>query len=135
MKIKDTVKGMFEVSAQNKVVTEIISGLWSNEDYARYSEAVEKGLLRDIKKMDKWAKLCDMRDYKMSSVVDKVNEHLQWCVANGLQETVCVVSGIIVQMQMKRTAKDKETNKEFVKTTYVETMEEAMAYLKSKGYC
>lgn len=134
MIIKDQEKGMFTLETEGKVVKEVISGLWKNEDYKRYTDSYEKQLVGQVKRMGKWAKLCDMRDYKMSSVVDAVNEHLKWCSDNGLQETVCIVPQIVVKMQMQRTAKDKETNKEFIKSSYFETIEEAVKYLKEKGY-
>lgn len=134
MMVKDLQKGMFKLESKKNVVVEVIEGLWTNEDYARYTEAYEKKMATDVKKMGKWAKLCDMRNYKMSSVVDEVSKHIKWCSENGLQESVCVVSSSIVKMQMSRTAKDTSTRQEVIKTHYVETVEEAEAYLKQKGY-
>jgi len=134
MIIKDTQKGMFQLESKKNVVVEVIEGLWKNEDYARYTDAYEKDMIREVKKMGKWAKLCDMREYKMSSVVDEVSKHVKWCSENGLQESVCVVPSAIVKMQMTRTAKDTDTKKELIQTHYVATVEEAEAYLKQKGY-
>lgn len=134
MIIKDAQKSMFQLESKKNVVVEVIEGLWKNEDYARYTDAYEKQMISEIKQMGKWAKLCDMRNYKMSSVVDEVNKHIKWCSENRLQESVCVVPSSIVKMQMTRTAKDQDTKQELIKTHYVETVEEAEAYLKQKGY-
>lgn len=134
MLVKDTQKGMYQLETKGKVVYEVIEGLWKNEDYARYTDAYEKQLIGDIKKMGKWAKLCDMRNYKMSSVVDEVSRHVKWCAENGLQESICIVPSTIVKMQMQRSAKDQGSKKDVIQTQYMETVEEAEAYLKQKGY-
>lgn len=97
-----------ESHPSKKIMFEKPAGLWKEEDYRGiYMDAYENKMITDIKAMGSWVKICDMREYKMSSVVECVQDHLKWCSSVGLKEIVFIYpETFLVQSQMKRSCKD-----------------------------
>lgn len=127
---KDSLKNMFtlETNVQRGIVYEQPTGFWQAEDYARYVDAYQTKIYSDIKSMKKWVKLVVLDDYKTSSIVDEIQQHVKWAQGEGLEHIIIVAPQAIVQMQMKRGAKD------MVPTTFFSTKEEAEAFSKSLGH-
>lgn len=50
----------------------------------------------------KWAKLCDMRTYMMSSNVPEAQEFVGECYRNGMDKAAIVVASNVLEMQMNR---------------------------------
>ncbi len=127
---KDSLKNMFtlEANVQRGIVYEQPTGFWQAEDYARYVDAYQTKIYADIKNMKKWIKLVVLDDYKTSSIVDEIQQHVKWAQGEGLEHIIIVAPQAIVQMQMKRGTKDT------VPTTFFNTKEEAEAFSKSLGH-
>lgn len=129
--IKDKEKGLFEikVDTDRKIIYEKNINLWQKEDFIRYTQVFKNELIRDIKKMGKWAKVCDLRDYKTSAISDEMNEYSKWAAEQGLSHVATIVNNsALIKMQINRVAK------EIVKLDYFDNEAEANAWLKSVGY-
>jgi hypothetical protein len=121
-----------EIKPGKKIVYETISGFWSDKEYVIYANSYKTTLQQDISRMGNWIKVIDMRDYKASTVVDLITEHIKWCKAIGLQYLVIIADQVIVKMQIKRSTKEK--NVEIVPSEYFATEAEAEEFVKSIGY-
>jgi hypothetical protein len=117
-----------EIVSGEKRVYEKIDGFWTDAEYSIYANSYTNDLASDIKRMGKWVKIIDMKDYKTSTVVDLISEHIKWCKNNGLEKCLLVVGQAITKLQMTRSTKDVVPNE------YFETIDEAKAYAKSLGY-
>ena len=110
--VQRTVKGLFPVDAMERM----------HDDYVKKVIPLFKG--------QKWAKLCDMRDYATSPAInDLMEQHNKHCVSNGLAHVALVVQSAVAKLQMNR-AGDKV---KFAPMAFT-TMEEAYDYLRTNGY-
>lgn len=107
MLIKDT-NGFYEISLNKdkRRVVETTTGFFKAEDVIRMNnEYTSKiGPALNAGGVKPWSKLCDMREYKTSKIVDEVNDHAVWAVTNGFSVCALVVNKIVDGMQMKRAA-------------------------------
>jgi hypothetical protein len=128
MIIKDE-KGKFIINFDEKrrVSFEENMGFWTSEEVLRWhNEYVTK--LGPVLKQKPWAKCCDLRQYKTSTIVEEVKIHDEWIQKNGFRCGVVIVGNAIVKMQMKRALGDNPN------AEIVTSMEEADIWLKSKGF-
>ncbi|KZL89873.1 hypothetical protein [Clostridium magnum] len=121
-----------ETKPSKKIVYETIEGFWSDKEYSDYVNSYKTIMKQDIARMGNWIKVIDMTNYKTSTVVDLITEHLKWCKEVGLQYLVFIADQTIVKMQMKRSTKEK--NGEIVASEYFSTQSEAEEFIKSIGY-
>ena len=128
MKVTDE-KGMYtiEVNTKGTVVKEKQSGAWNSDDYKRYQKDYESKIA-PLLKGKKWAKCCDLSDYKMSMIVEDMAQHVKWASLAGLTTGAIIVSSIVVKMQMKRGDAGLTSPEAFV------TEKEALDYLSAQGF-
>jgi len=128
MKVTD-VKGMYtlEVNTKGTIVKEKQSGAWKSEDMKRYQKDYESKIA-PLLKGKKWAKCCDLIDYKMSMIVEDMAQHVKWATDAGLTSGAIIVSNIVVKMQMKRGDAGLTSPEAFV------TEKEALDYLSAQGF-
>lgn len=111
MKIKkEFPKGQVELEFMkaDKILFEVPQGAWDEDVYRNvYMKAYEVDLAPELRAAGKWIKVCDMRGYRMSSIVESIQEHLKWCQENGLQEIIFIYpEQMLVKFQMTRSCKN-----------------------------
>lgn len=123
------LKGMYTLTLDKgrRVVYEVNKGIWTKDDIARFQSDYEK-IGKEFFDGKPWAAVCDLRDYKTSSIADEITEHTNWKVKNGLKYGAILVSSAIVKMQLNRTTGGIVTQQAFTED------KEADEWLKSQGY-
>lgn len=128
--IKD-IKGMYELkvdSTRNIVYEEFKGKVLRGEDLMRmHQDYVNK--VKPKLRPGAWAKLSDLRNYKTSMIVNEANEHLKWCLENGMKLGAVVVENMIAKMQMERIGK----NSGIAPTIFIDK-KEADNWLKTQGF-
>lgn len=129
MLIKD-VNGKYEmeVNTQRNILFEKIMGLWNADDIERYHKDCMAKVLPAFKG-SKWAKCCDMRDYKTSSITEELNKKMAMYAQNGLVGGAIIVDSAIVKMQLSRSTKSIG-----LEPVPFDSVEEADKWLKSQGF-
>ncbi|MFZ5967571.1 MAG: hypothetical protein ACOYVK_10405 [Bacillota bacterium] len=123
------VKGMYKIKVDpvRRVVYEYPEGLWRGEDFQRLQQDYETKIAPALKGKP-WAKLSDLRNYKMSNIVNEINDHVSWAAKNGLSCAAIVVESTVVKMQMKRSGGGAMAPEPFTEEA------EADAWLKQQGF-
>ena len=116
------------VDIERKVVYEKFKGAFTKEAIAKMKNDYKTKIL-PLLKGSKWAKYCDMRDYKLSGSQDELGEFVQYCTESGMAHASIIVASAVVKMQMNRVGKN-------VGVTPVAFTDEKEAedYLKKAGY-
>jgi hypothetical protein len=129
MLIKDANgKYEIEVNTQRGIVFEKIEGLWSLEDIQRYHQDYMTKILPAFKNR-KWAKCCDVRTYKASTITDELNKNMALYAQNGLVGGAIIVDSAIVKMQLSRSTKSLG-----LEPVPFGSLAEADEWLKSQGF-
>lgn len=129
MLIRD-LKGMYElkVDTARRLVYEKNVGFWTAEDFKRYREDYVNKIVPALKGK-KWAKMCDLTEYKVSTIVDEINSLNEYCEKNGFCCAALIVENALVKMQMNRSVKGNGVN-----PMAFTDVNEADAWLKGQGY-
>jgi hypothetical protein len=129
MLIKD-VNGKYEieVNTERGVVFEKIEGLWSLEDIQRYHQDYLTKVIPALKHR-KWAKCCDVRTYKASTITDELNKNMALYIQNGLTGGAIIVDSAIVKMQLARSTKSIG-----LEPVPFDDLKEADKWLRSQGF-
>ncbi|EQB88332.1 hypothetical protein J2Z44_003369 [Clostridium punense] len=129
MLIKD-VKGMYEIKVDTTrcISYEKNTGFWTAEDFKRFHNDYVNKVVPSFKGK-KWAKCADLTEYKVSTIVDEVNELNTYCEKNGFVAAALIVSSAVVKMQMNRAVKGNGVN-----PVAFTDLAEADAWLKGQGF-
>jgi hypothetical protein len=128
---KNDGKINFKVDFDRRIVFETNSGLWKKEEILAYQKVHETEVEPILNKngIKPWAKISDLRDYKMSLIVDEVNYHSKWIIEKGCTHVAVIVpNSVLVKNQMKRSVDGSLT------TDYFSTVEDAEKWIKSVGF-
>jgi hypothetical protein len=117
-----------KVDLERKIVYEEFKGIFTKEAVAKMKNDYKTKIL-PLFKGSKWAKYCDMRNYKLSGSQDELGEFVQYCTDNGMAHASIIVASAVVKMQMNRVGKS-------VGVTPVAFTDEKEGedYLKTSGY-
>ena len=128
MKVTD-IKGMYtiEVSPNGTIVEEMQSGFWNTEDFKRF-QADYTSKIAPLVKGKKWAKCCDVKEYKTSPITSELQAHTKWAATIGLCTGAIIVTSAIVKMNLNRSSLDTVT------PTMFDNKAEAIIWLESQGY-
>ncbi|WP_202711091.1 hypothetical protein [Sporosalibacterium faouarense] len=107
-------KYVLKIDKKRKIVYEKPIGYWKPEDIERlHKDYLNKvlPLLRGNKDTINWAKCVDLRGYKLSMILDKLQDHVKWAVSNGFKKGVIIVdlgneNCKVLELQMKTSTKD-----------------------------
>lgn len=129
MDIKD-VKGMYtiKIDKRRRIVYEKPLGFWHKEDYARYHKEYVTKIIPLLGNQKPWALCTDLRNYKISNIVEDINEHAKWKVKNNLAKAVMIVNSIVVEMQLKISTGNVANSISF------SSKEEAEEFLELHGF-
>ncbi|MDF2592482.1 MAG: hypothetical protein K0S75_1948 [Clostridia bacterium] len=129
MKIKD-VNGKYEIelNTQRGIVFEKIEGLWTLNDIQRYHQDYMSKVLPAFKDR-KWAKCCDVRTYKASTITDELNKNMALYAQNGLVGGAIIVDSAIVKMQLSRS-----TRSIGLEPVPFDNLKDADEWLKTQGF-
>lgn len=128
MKVTD-IKGKYtlEVSSNGTIVEEVQNGFWTTEDFKRFqADYVSK--IAPLVKGKKWAKCCDVREYKTSAITSELQAHTKWAAGIGLCTGAIIVTSAIVKMNLKRGSSNTVT------PTMFDNKADAINWLVSEGY-
>lgn len=129
MLIKDSQgKYTIEVDKARKIVKETPMGLWKKEDVDRFHNDYASKVMPQLGAAKSWAIISDLRDYKTSSVVEELKNHVMWKVEKGLHRAAIIVDSAITKMQMKRTGGTAMEPMPFT------SEQEASDWLKEQGF-
>ncbi|KNF10079.1 hypothetical protein CLPU_1c02440 [Gottschalkia purinilytica] len=127
----------FKVDEKRRIVYETNTGLWKKpeiEEYQKTHEQEVEPLLNKGGVVKPWAKISDIREYKMSMIVDEINNHSSWASKRGLTHVAMIVNDLasakasLVKGQINRSATQGH------KTEYFDTHEEAEKWLAQNGF-
>lgn len=129
MLIKD-IQDLYElkVDVTRRIVYEKFKGMFTKEAVSRIQNDYATKIL-PLFKDKKWAKYCDMRDYRLANSQDELNAFVQYCTDNGMAHAALIVESAIVKMQMNRVGRNVGVN-----PVAFTDENEAEAYLKECGY-
>lgn len=135
MKIMDSEKQMYsiEVDTKNRIVHEKNIGFWKLEDFKRFDNEYRSKIEKELNKsgIKPWAKISDLTEYKMSSIVDELQNHVTWLSSKGWTHCAVILPEKMVQtvkLQMKRSAQTK------IKENYFASLLEAKKWLATEGF-
>ncbi|HCL4479991.1 TPA: hypothetical protein N2D99_002058 [Clostridium botulinum] len=131
MVIKDMQGGLYEIkvdTARKIVYQTHFSGIFDKESLERLDRDYKTKVI-PLLKNKKWAKLVDLRNYKVRDIVEQMNQHNKYCIDNGMSHVALIVESVIVKMQMNRAGKNVE-----VSPTAFTDEKEARDWLSQKGY-
>lgn len=130
MVIKDK-EGLYEirVDTQTNIVYQIHNkGLFTAEAVKRLDDDYRTKVI-PLLEGKKWAKLCDLRNYQMTSNVDEMNAHNVYCIEHGMAVGALVMDSAVLKLQMNRSGKAIG-----VAPNVFSSVEEAEEWLKSQGF-
>lgn len=132
MIIKDK-DGKYEITVDRsrRIIYEKYIGLWKSDDINREKSDYEK-ILKELNKsgVKCWAKICNLSEYKTSSISDKIKEFTAWNKNNGLEYCALVIpESTIVKMQLNRSGAKLLND-----TQYFTTVDEAEKWIKKVGF-
>ena len=128
MIIKD-IKGLYtiEVRPNGTIVQEKQNGFWKVEDFERFqADYVSK--VAPLVKGKKWAKCCDVTEYKTSTITSELQAHTKWAASIGLAAGAIIQKSALVKMQLNRGSVN------IVTPTMFDNKAEALKWLESEGY-
>ena len=130
MVIKDK-EGLYEirVDTQTNIVYQIHNkGLFTAEAVKRLDNDYRTKVI-PLLEGKKWAKLCDLRNYQMTSNVDEMNAHNAYCIEHGMVAGALVMDSAVLKLQMSRSGKAVN-----LEPNIFSSVEEAEKWLKSQGF-
>lgn len=128
MKITD-INGKYtiEVSPNGTIVEEMQKGFWTVDDFKRFDDDyVTK--IGPLVKGKKWAKCCDVREYKTSPITTELQAHTTWAASIGLCIGAIIATSAIVKMNLNRGSANTVT------PTMFDNKADAISWLESEGY-
>ncbi|MBU3159822.1 hypothetical protein KPL37_08665 [Clostridium frigoris] len=128
MKVTD-IKGKYtlEVSPNGTIVQEMQKGFWTTDDFKRFqADYVSK--IAPLVKDKKWAKCCDVREYKTSAITSELQAHTTWAATIGLTTGAIIATSAIVKMNLNRGSVNTVT------PTMFDNEAAAISWLESQGY-
>lgn len=134
MEIKDSLgKYILKVDIKRNLVYETNIGYWKPEDMQRFENDYTTKII-PLLKDKKWAKCCELRQYKTSMITDEIEEHTKYCIQNGYVMAAVVLNDLdkyksVIHLQMKIIS--DHTGLPFEKFT---SIEEADKWLNEKGF-
>ena len=117
-----------KVDVDRKIVYEEFKGMFTKQAVADMKNDYKTKIL-PLFKNGKWAKFCDMRDYKLSDGQEALGEFVQYCTDNGMAHASIIVASAVVKMQMNRVGKTVGVTPVAFTNT-----KEGEDYLKTMGY-
>lgn len=129
MVIKDT-QDLYElrVDEKRRIVYEQFKGMFTKDAVVRIEKDYKTKII-PLFSGKKWAKYCDMRNYKLANSQDELNEFVKYCTDNGMAHAALIVESAIVKMQMNRVGRNVGVN-----PVAFTDEQEAEDYLKQNGY-
>ncbi|AJY74212.1 hypothetical protein [Paenibacillus beijingensis] len=129
MKIVDS-KEMYvlNVDVPRGVVYQKPRGFWKEEDALRFVEDMKTKVIPLLEKK-KWVVISDVREYKVSSITEILNELIAYSHQKGQVGGGIIVESALVKMQLTRSTKSSE-----IAPVVFTSEEEAEAWLKEQGY-
>lgn len=132
----------FKVDTDRRIVHETNSGLWRKEEIVEFQNTHEKEvepMLNIGGSIKPWAKISDLREYRMSKIVDEVNAHSTWAASRGVSHVAIVIptnksiesiipTNKLIEFQMTRSVGGS------FKIKYFYNIVEADKWLKSVGF-
>ena len=128
--IKDT-EGKYEINVDptRMIAFQKHEGMFKEDCLERLDQDYKTKVI-PLFKGSKWAKCCDLRNYKVGGdITDKMNIHNTYCIEKGMSHVALIVESAIVKMQMNRAGKQIQ----FAPTACLDE-KEADIFLKSNGY-
>lgn len=110
---------------KRRVMKEVNTGVWSKDDFKRFEQAYKS--IGNILSAKPWAKLCDLRTYKVSGINEELAAYTEWMANNNLAAAT-IVDSAVTQMQMNKAVEGKFKMKAFLSES------EADEWLKSLGF-
>ena len=115
-----------QVNTKTRIVVEKNSGFWTLDDFRPFNNTYNS-ILNDLDGK-KWAKLCDLSEYVVSSIADEMKNHISWLAQNGYTHCAVVFPKSLVKSQIGRCM-DKR-----IVTSYFSNVDEAKNWLEAEGY-
>jgi len=120
----------YEIKAdlERGIVYENFKGMFTKEVIASMEKDYKTKILPHLRGK-KWAKYCDMRNYKMANAKDELNAFVGDCMKNGMAHAAIIVESAVVKLTMNNVG-----NTVGVKPVAFTEENEAKAYLDQCGY-
>lgn len=134
MEIKDSLgKYILKVDIKRKLVYETNIGYWKPEDMQRFENDYKNNII-PVFKDKKWAKCCDLRQYKTSMITNELKGQIEYSAQNGYVIAAIVLDDLdkyksVIDLQMKIIS--EHTGVLFEKFTDIQ---EADKWLNEKGF-
>ncbi len=111
---------------KRRIMYEQNTGVWNKEVFKRF-ESDYHGI-SNILNSKPWAKLCDLRSYKVSGINEELAAYTEWMTNNNLKAAATIVDSAVTQVQMNKAVGTKFAMKAFLSES------EADKWLKSQGF-
>lgn len=129
MKIVDA-GGMYEleVDVRRGVVYQTPRGFWKEEDALRFIADMKTKVIPPLQNR-KWVVISDVREYKVSSITELLNELVLYSQQHGQVGGGIIVESALVKMQLLRSTKSTD-----IPPVVFTGKDEAETWLKEQGY-
>ncbi|MDF1544466.1 MAG: hypothetical protein P1R58_05120 [bacterium] len=120
-----------DADLDNRVMYAKIFGVWRVDTAQSYHEAFKEEAQEMIGQ--EWGKLVDLSNWRMGTpeVIDKIGEHMKWCMENKM---VCQVYVITDPVRYNQLQKMFEKGKAKAKSATFRTRSEAERFLVKQGF-